>query len=131
MKNFIPLLLIVLFEVTGNSFLSHGMHMVGEVSATDLSSLLATVVRALTNPWVVLGVILLIGYFLSFLAALSRLELSYVLPMTAVGYVITTLVAWKCLGEAISPSRWLGTALIGAGTILVGFSEQRRQGKPP
>ena len=116
MKNIIPLVLIVLFEVTGNSFLSHGMRQAG-VSA-----------QMLTNPWFMIGVLLLIGYFISFLTALSRLELSYVLPMTAVGYVLTALVAWKFLGETISLGRWLGMALIGVGTVLVGFSEHNSKG---
>ena len=105
-----------MFEVVGNSCLSHGMRLVGEVH----------LLRALANPWVIVGILLLIGYFLSFLAALSRMELSYVLPMTASGYVLTTLVAWRVLGETVSVSRWLGTALICAGVAFVGLSERRR-----
>lgn len=125
MKTFLPLLLIVLFEVAGNSCLSHGMHGVGDVSGANSSSLWGTALHVLTNPWVLIGVVLLIGYFLSFLAALSRLDLSYVLPMTAFGYVMTALVAWRFLGETISAGRWLGIGLIGAGTVLVGLSERR------
>ncbi len=123
MKNTLLLFLIVLFEVSGNTFLSHGMRLAGEISLASPSGFLTSGLHALQNPWVILGVVLLIGYFLVFLTALSRLELSYVLPMTAIGFVITALVAWKFLGETLSESRWLGTGLIGLGTIFVGLSE--------
>jgi len=128
LKNALLLLLIVSFEVLGNSCLSHGMRLVGEINPTSLPAVLVVGPRLLKNPWVVLGVILLIGYFLSFLTALSRLELSYVLPMTASGYVLTTLVAWQLLGESISVSRWLGTCLISVGRSVVGLSERRNIG---
>ncbi len=125
MKNFLILLLIVLFEVTGNTCLSRGMRLVGDVSVVNLSTLWITATHVLTNLWVIVGVILLIGYFLCFLAALSKLELSYVLPMTAFGYALTVFAAWAFLGETISISRWWGTGLICMGVVFVGLSEQR------
>ena len=127
MKNFLLLSLIVLFEVVGNSCLSHGMRLMGDVSLISPADLFPLGARLLGNPWVVVGVLLLIGYFLSFLVALSRFELSYVLPMTASGYVLTTFVAWRLLGETISTSRWWGTGLICIGIVLVGLSERRGQ----
>ena len=128
MKNSFLLLLIILFEVTGNSCLSYGMRLVGDVTLAGLPASLAIAVRMLANPWVMGGVVLLIGYFLCFLAALSRIELSYLLPMTALGYALTVFSAWGFLGESISAGRWWGTGLICMGTVLVGFSEYRKGG---
>ncbi len=127
MKNFLLLLLIVLFEVLGNTCLSHGMRLVGSVSLTSPEALCAVVIRILESPWVIVGVGLLIGYFLSFLMALSRLELSYVLPMTAFGYVLTTFVARWVLGESVSVHRWLGTFIIFMGIAFVGVSEHGKR----
>lgn len=126
MKNFLIFLLIILFEVIGNACLSHGMRLVGDVSVIGLPSLGIIAAGLLTNPWIIVGVGLLIGYFLSFLTALSRLELSYVLPMTASGYVLTTLIAWRLLGESISASRWWGTVLVCMGVTFVGLSERKK-----
>ncbi len=129
MKNFLVLVLIVLFEVVGNSCLSYGMRVVGSVNLADPSALFAMGIRMLENPWVIVGVMLLMGYFLSFLVALSRLELSYVLPMTASGYVLTTFVARWVLGESVSANRWLGSFVISIGIALVGVSEHRTASK--
>ncbi len=129
MKNFLLLLQIVLFEIVGNGCLSHGMRIAGSVSLTNPSAIFAIGIRALANPWVIIGVVLVIGYFLSFLSALSRLELSYVLPMTASGYVLTTFVAKWALGESVSANRWLGTFIISLGIALVGWSERKDANK--
>ena len=94
--------------------LSHGMKQQGGVSLDHLFSLIA----AFLNPWVVAGVILLIGFFALYTASLSWADLSYVLPATSLGYVMLALVARFALHEQITPMRWLGIALIAGG---VGF----------
>ena len=49
--------------------------------------------------------------------------------MTAVGYVISTLLGKVFLHEQVSPERWLGVALIFAGVAMVGStSEKTNQG---
>ena len=44
-------------------------------------------IAALFRPWVALGVLLLILWLLSRMTLLSWADLSYVLPVTSVGYV--------------------------------------------
>ena len=119
MKNSIVLTLVIGLEVIGNTCLSRGMRQLGAVDA-----------RAFANLWVILGVVLLLGYFLFFLTALSRLDLSYVLPMTASSYLLTSFMAATVLGETVPLSRWLGTALICAGILLVHRTERLKQGPP-
>ena len=119
MRNSIVLMLVVCLEVSGNTCLSRGMRQLGEVDA-----------RVFANLWVILGVILLLGYFLFFLTALSRLDLSYVLPMTASSYILTSVMAATVLGEKIPASRWLGTMLICAGILLVHRTERVKRGTP-
>ena len=75
---------------------------------------------AIFNPWVAAGISLLIVWFLSRMALLSWADLSYVLPIAALGYVVAALIGRFYFGEQISPSRWVGTALIVAGSALVG-----------
>ena len=53
------------------------------------------------------------------MALLSLADLSYVLPVTAVGYVIAAFLGKTFLSETVSNQRWLGTALIFLGAALV------------
>jgi drug/metabolite transporter (DMT)-like permease len=65
--------------------------------------------------------VLLIGFFASYLTALSWADLTYVLPATAFGNVIVALLAHFWLHEPISLERWAGIVLI---TLGVGFVAQ-------
>ena len=126
MRNFVVLSLIVVLQVLGNVSLSRGMRHVGGLEAVTAPSVLAFCLRTVVEPWVLIGAALLIGFFIMYLTALSRLDLSYVLPMTASTYILTALFAWLILGETIAPNRWLGTIVVSAGIILVGHSEHKK-----
>jgi len=107
--------------VLGNSFLSRGMQSVGEL--LSLSPL--PYIRALFNPWVAVGVSLLILWLLSHMALLSWADLSYVLPVTSIAYVLVALVGRFLLHEQISMARWAGITLIMVGVALVGHTVPR------
>ena len=125
MKNFVVLVLVVVLQVIGNVLLSRGMRQVGDAGVLKPANLLDFGLQTVSNPWVLLGVASLIAFFILYLTALSRLELSFVLPMTAATYVLTALFSWLFLNEAISPARWTGTFAVTVGILLVGASEQR------
>ena len=72
------------------------------------------------NPFVALGVLALILALLTRMALLSLADLSYVLPVTAIGYVIAAFMGKTFLSETVSGQRWLGTVLIFVGAALVG-----------
>ena len=105
---------VTVFAAAGDSMLSHGMKQTGNISLHNLPS----VFFALRNPWVALGIVLLLAFFAAYMNALSWADLTYVLPATSLGYVLLALVAKFALHEQISLSRWLGIALISGG---VGF----------
>jgi uncharacterized membrane protein len=95
----------------------------------------AAVLEVLWNPWVTLGVALLIIWLLSRMALLSWADLSYVLPVTSIGYVLTVIFGKVFLSEDVSAWRWLGVLLITAGVALVGATPlrtvRRRRRKGP
>ena len=76
---------------------------------------------AVFTPWIAAGIALLIGFFASYLTALSWADLTFVLPATAFGNVIVALLSRFWLNEPISLARWAGILLI---TIGVGFVAQ-------
>jgi drug/metabolite transporter (DMT)-like permease len=105
----------VLSNVTGNSALTHGMKQLGEVGNTPLALILA-----LFHPWVAFGVTMLIVWTFAHMALLSWADLSYVMPVTAIGYVLTAFAGRFFLGEPVSFLRWAGIVLITSGVYLVG-----------
>jgi drug/metabolite transporter (DMT)-like permease len=109
--------LVALCAPLGDTCLSRGMTKLPALSLAHPGSLIA----AVFTPWVALGIALLIGFFASYLTALSWADLTFVLPATAFGNVIVALFARFWLHEAISLERWAGIALI---TIGVGFVAQ-------
>ena len=54
---------------------------------------------------------------------LRRSDLSFALPLTAVSYPLSALMARFYLREDVGTARWLGTLLIAAGVAIVAFSE--------
>ena len=119
-KTNICLGITVIANALGNISLGYGMRQVGDISSFSPVELFSSGVAAMANPWVLLGVVLLIAYFAAHTLVLSWADLSYVLLVTSIGYVLVVLMSWLLLGESISVSRWCGTFLITAGVVLVG-----------
>ncbi len=85
--------------------------------------------RAMADPALAGGIILLILALLVRMALLSRADLSFVLPVTAIGYVFATLLGKFVLGEYVSAARWAGTFMIVAGAALVGSDDHKTPGE--
>src|ERR1035441_9284550 len=108
-------LLVVLTSVCGNFSLSWGMRQVGRLLTVSPLAYM----RAVFNPWVALGISLLILWLFSHMALLSWADLSYVLPVTSIGYVLSALAGKLFLHEEITRWRWAGILSIMAGVALV------------
>lgn len=115
---------VVLFGAFGDVALSRGMKSMGGIRLNHLQLLLV----AMLNPWIVLGVLVLLAFFASYLTALSFADLTYVLPATSVGYILMALMARFFLQEQVSATRWMGISLIAAG---VGFVTRGPSHTPP
>jgi drug/metabolite transporter (DMT)-like permease len=109
------LALIVFCSTSGDFFLKLGMTQVGQVHWSHPQ----TLISALFNPWVALGTVVLIIFFVSFMDALTWADLSFVMPATALGYVLTALLSAWVLHERVSPWRWAGVCLIAIAVGLV------------
>jgi uncharacterized membrane protein len=113
-RKYLVLAGVTVFAAAGDSMLSYGMKQTGNISLHNLQG----VILAVLNPWVAVGIVLLLAFFASYMNALSWADLTYVLPATSLGYVLLALVAKFALHEQVSPLRWVGIALISGG---VGF----------
>jgi drug/metabolite transporter (DMT)-like permease len=116
------LVLVVIAGVLGGAghvLLSKGMRSVPDLTEAPTGLLGGLLARALGNPWTLLGVLLQASFFVLYLTLLSRADVSKILPMTAVDYIVVAILAQVVLGELVTPGRWAGIGLIVAGVYLV------------
>jgi len=127
-RQYMILGLVALCAPLGDTCLSRGMTHMPAISLAHPGSLIA----AVFTPWIASGIALLIGFFASYLTALSWADLTYVLPATAFGNVIVALLSKFWLHEPISLARWAGIVLItiGVGFVAQGPSLTERPAKP-
>lgn len=127
-RRYLVLLAIVFSAAIGDVLLSVGMKQIGAISPRRWLDLLF----AIRNPFVALGILCLLIFFGSYLTALSWADLTFVLPATALGYVVVALLSKFFLHENVSSSRWLGIGLISAGVGIVanGPALTRKPGAP-
>jgi len=114
-SKYLVLAAIVVCSTLGDYFLKVGMNQMETIRLTAPAHL----IFALANPWIILGIAVLIGFFVSFVTALSWADLSYVMPATALGYVLTALLSATLLHEHVSVYRWTGVVLISLGVGVV------------
>lgn len=116
--------LVAVCAPLGDTCLSRGMTRLPAITLHHP----VTLVAAVFTPWVAAGIALLIGFFASYLTALSWADLTFVLPATAFGNVIVALLSKYWLHEAISAQRWAGIVLItvGVGFVAHGPSQTKR-----
>lgn len=120
LSRYLVLAAIVMTASCGDVCLSVGMKQIGVISGGRWRDLLF----AVANPWVAAGVVLLIGFFASYLTALSWADLTYVLPATSLSYGIVALLSKFLLHEQITIWRWGGILLVilGVGFVTGGPS---------
>jgi drug/metabolite transporter (DMT)-like permease len=120
LRTYFVLFLFLALKAGGNSAMAVGMKQVPEKMSMDPTLYL----HAMLNPFVAMGIVALILSLLTRMALLSLADLSFVLPVTAVGYVIAVVIGKMFLHETVTPQRWLGTVLIFGGALLVGSTSR-------
>jgi drug/metabolite transporter (DMT)-like permease len=114
-KTYAILALFIAEKAAGNLSLAWGMKRLPDGS--DANPMLY--LRAIFDPFVAMGIAALILALLTRMVLLSLADLSFILPVTAVGYVIAAILGHSVLHETVSDRRWLGTILICVGAALV------------
>lgn len=126
-KTWVLIVLVMVSNVGGNALLSRGMREVGSVAPGAFAGYL----HAFLDPWVAVGILVLCLWMVIQMGLLSRADLSFVLPITALNYVLIAIIGKVLLHENISRPRWAGIVLIAAGAMLVGETAPRTTPEPP
>jgi len=118
-KTLVIVLIAAVLGGTGHVFLAKGMRPVGDLIEAPSDRIGGMVTRAISNPWLIVGVVLQAGFFFIYLTLLTRADVSLVLPLTAIDYIVVAVLAQYLLGEIVTPVRWAGMGLIVAGVGLL------------
>ena len=114
------LALFIALRAVGNLSLAWGTkHQSQALSIHPLAYL-----QSMADPFVAAGIGMLIVALFVRLALLSLADLSFVLPVTAIGYVLAAILGKFALHEQVTSARWLAAILIFAGAALVGSTPQ-------
>ena len=126
------LLLALVMESVGVVLLNQGVKQVGEPARITPWELVLLVQRGATNPRLLLGVLFEAIFFGALLYLMAQADVSFLWPLTAMGFVLTTLAAKFILHESVSALRWSGVVLIMLGAGLITWSEnQKKLPAPP
>ena len=130
-KLLLILLIGLVFEAAGVVFLKKGITQVGEVKTVSAAEIVRVVKAGVTNPCVVLGVFFEALFFACLLILMSESDISFLWPLTALSFVMTTVAALIFLGETVSSIRWAGVVFIVIGAGLISYSEHAKPKPTP
>jgi multidrug transporter EmrE-like cation transporter len=92
----------------------------GAVSASEVAGLPGWAgVGALTSGWTWLGIAAYLGSFASWLRVLRVVPLNLAYSLVNVAQVLVPIGAAVLLDEHVSPTRWLGIALVMSGLLIL------------
>lgn len=111
---------IIIFAGTGGELsVTRTMKGIGEVHNFSPRNLLRVILRAFRSGWMWLGLSLMALSFFALLTLLSWENVSFVVPVTALSYVLGAFGGKFLLGERIEARRWIGVVLVCVGVLLV------------
>jgi len=122
-KLILILLVGLIFESAGVVLLKKGITDVGEMHGITASEILRVVKAGVVNPQILLGVFFEALFFLCLIILMSRSDISFLWPLTALSFVFATFAAIIFLGENVSPLRWVGVILIVIGAAFISYSQ--------
>ena len=110
---------IVVIGTGGEICLTRAMKTIGEVHDFRPGALLSVFGRAMRVGWMWLALLLMTAGFFSLLGMLSLENVSFVVPVTALSYVVGAYGGALFLGEKVTRQRWLGVLLVCIGVTMV------------
>ena len=117
------LVVAAIIESVGVAVLAKGLKQVHGAHQITASEICRVVKDYCTNGNILVGVALEAVFFGFLLYLLSGNDVSFIWPLTSLGFIVTTLAAKFLLDEKVSATRWAGVLLIALGALLTSYSE--------
>lgn len=110
---------IVGSTTVGDVMQAAGMRRHGEIRDFRPGALRKAIAMLSRNRFVIGGVVAMAVSFFAYLGLLTIAELSFAVPVTAVTYVLETILAKYFLREQVNWIRWAGASLVICGVALI------------
>ena len=130
-KLLLILIIGLVFESTGIILLKKGMNQIGTVNGVNAAEIFRLIKTGATNPQILLGVFFQALFFACLLILMSKSDISFLWPLTALSFVFATFAAMIFLHESVSWIRWVGVALIMLGAAFISYSEHAKEKPAP
>jgi uncharacterized membrane protein len=131
LKLLLILLVGLVFESTGVILLKKGMTHIGDMNGYTAAEILRVAKAGVTSPQILLGVFCEALFFGCLLILMSKSDISFLWPLTALSFVFATFAAIWFLNEHPSPVRWIGVVLIVIGAGFISYSEHAKEKPAP
>jgi drug/metabolite transporter (DMT)-like permease len=115
------ILIAVVGSAAGQLLLKKGMSTMGPLTIS-LDQIFGILWRIGTNPYVVIGLTIYVCGTVFWLAALSRVDLSFAYPFASLSYIAMIVGGWLLFSEKIDVWRIGGSLIIMLGVILISQS---------
>jgi uncharacterized membrane protein len=130
-KIIVILVVAAIIESIGVAFLGGGLKEIKGATEISVSEIARVVKSGATNGKILAGIGLEAVFFGCLLYMMSVRDMSFIWPLTSLGFIFTTLAAEFILHEKVTATRWVGVALIALGATLTGYSEATKGQAPP
>ena len=124
-KTFLMILVMIFTGPLGNVLLAKGMKSFGSIALWPPSQWLPEALRIFASPFIWLGILSLITFFISYMLVLTWADYSFVQPASSLAYGVVALLGYVVLGERVSGLRWAGVAIICLGVFVVSRTSPR------
>ena len=119
MLAFVLFVLIIVVGTSGELCLGRAMKQTGELERLHPGHAASLLWRALQVKWLWIGIAMMAVAFFSLLLLLSFEQVSFVVPVTALNYLVGAVGGILFLKERVSRQRWSGILLVCIGATIV------------
>jgi multidrug transporter EmrE-like cation transporter len=111
----------ILLNACAQLLLKAGTLRLGEISLAP-ATLVSTLIQIATNIPIIGGLSLYGLSVITWIAGLSRVDVSIAYPLLSLGYVVNAIAAYFLFGEALTPQRLLAIGIILIGVYILARS---------
>jgi drug/metabolite transporter (DMT)-like permease len=108
----------ILFAVAGHLLIKFGLNAVAKTAVMN-ENLVHRLLRYVLQPAVFFGLGIYAVGTLLWVLAVSKREISYLFPLSAMNYVLVAIGGMVLFGEAIPAGRWAGILVVVSGVVLM------------